>query len=97
MFLTESTALCIALFFISIIILMYRDECLGLAKCLFGVICIVCFIGIARSSFLYGTYVGSYKMMRGKYEILYSFNKDSVPNDTIIKNEYFYSNNGRRH
>lgn len=72
---------------------MYKDEFLGFSKFVCVVICIGCFISIARSSFLYGTYVGSYKMMRGEYEILYSFNRDSVPNDTIIKNEYFYSKN----
>lgn len=90
---TELNVLCIVLFLISIVILMYKDEFLGFSKFVCAVICIACLISIARSSFLYGTYVGSYKMMKGEYEILYSFNNDSVPNDTIIKNEYFYSKN----
>lgn len=90
---TVLNVLCIGLFLISIVILMYKDEFLGFPKFVCAVICVVCFISVARSSFLYGTYVGSYKMMRGEYEILYSFSHDSIPNDTIIKNEYFYSKN----
>ena len=90
---TELNVLCIGLFLISLVILMYKDEFLGFPKFVCVVICVGCLISIARSSFLYGTYVGSYKMMRGEYEILYSFNHDSIPNDTIIKNEYFYSKN----
>ena len=90
---TNANALYVVLFLISIIVLFCRKESLGFSKFVCMAICIVCFIIVAHSSFLYGTYVGSYKMMRGEYEILYSFNRESVPNDTIIKNEYFYFKN----
>ena len=72
---------------------MFKKEYLEFSKLVCTVVCIVCFVIVANYSFLYGTYVGSYKMMRGEYEILYSFSHDSVPNDTIIKNEYFYFKN----